>query len=385
MGRRYDRGAVASSPCRLNPFHPRVDVKRVDRRYVWLVRSTRLVDPLFAVALCAWALAASGSDHAIEIPAALLMTLPLAFRRSAPLPAALAVAAGFALMGAANNPSESLATLVAVMVAAYSVAAAGDRRVAIAGVVALIAAGIAETALTGDDDYAFIVVVIGVAAAAGAAIGARGRQAEIERERAEERAVAAERERIARELHDSVAHAVSLMVVQAGAAETAVDGDSDAALALERIRATGHEAVTDLGRMVGLLRSEDVEPVHGIAQPERLVAPFRDAGLAVQLDVTGAPRALPPGLDAAVHRIAQEALTNALKHGDGSAALSIAYESDALRMRVTNAVAGRAAVGTEHGVLGMRERARLYGGELRAGPNGNGTYEVELRLPVPAQ
>ena len=349
------------------------------------MRSARLVDPLLALALCAWALATSGSDHAIEIPAALLMTLPLALRRSAPLTAALGVAAGFALMGAADNPSESLATLVAVMVAAYSVAAVGNRGVAIAGVAALMAAGIAETALTGDDDYGFIIVVIGVAAAAGAAIGARGRQAEIERERAEERAVAAERERIARELHDSVAHAVSLMVVQAGAAETAVDGDSDAARALERIRATGHEAVTDLGRMVGLLRSEDVEPVHGIAQPERLVAPFRDAGLDVRLDVTGTPRALPTGIDGAVYRIAQEALTNALKHGDGSAALVIGYDPDALHLRVTNPVATREAPGTEHGVLGMRERARLYGGELRAGPNGNGTYEVDLRLPVPAQ
>jgi signal transduction histidine kinase len=369
----------------LKRINPRVDARSRDRHYVVFVRSARFVDPLFALVLCAWALATSGSDHAIEIPAALLMTLPLAFRRSAPLPAAVAVAAGFALMGAADKPSESLATLVAVMVAAYSVATVADRRLAVAGVLVLIAGGIAETALTGDDDYGFIAVVISAAAAAGAVTGARTRQAVVERARAEEQAVAAERERIARELHDSVAHAVSLMVVQAGAAETAVGDDAEAAKALERIRAAGHEAVADLGRMVGLLRSGDVEPVYGIGEPERLVAPFRDAGMAVDLDVVGRPRGVPAGIDGAAFRVAQEALTNALKHGAGSAALTIAYEPDALRLHVTNPVGAPGASGTGHGIAGMRERVRLYGGDLHAGRNGDSTWSVDIRLPVPPE
>jgi signal transduction histidine kinase len=368
----------------LNRINPWFDVRAPVRHYVWLVRASRFVDPLIALVLCAWALADSGPDHALEIPAALLMTLPLAFRRQAPLAVAAIVALGFGFLGAADNPSESLATLVAVLIAAYSGAAVADRGRAVAAIALLIAAGVAETALTGDDDYGFIIVVIGVAGAAGAAMAARSRQADAERERAEQQAVAAERERIARELHDSVAHAVSLMVVQAGAAETAVGGDGEAAKALQRIRDTGQDAVADLGRMVGLLRSEDVEPVHGIAQPERLIAPFRDAGLAVELDVSGTPRDLPSAVDAAAFRIAQEALTNALKHGDGSASLAITYEGDALRLHVTNPVAGTVAPGTEHGLVGMRERARLFGGQLDAGHNGDGTFVVDVRLPVPA-
>jgi signal transduction histidine kinase len=336
-------------------------------------------DALLAAALAVWALAGA-NDPAVGVPAALLMTLPLAWRRVAPLPVAVAVAAGFALQGAQENPPESLATLVAVMLAAYTVAGADNRRLVAAGLGALVAAGLAETALVGDDDYGFFLVVIAVASVAGFAMGARSRAAQAERQREAARAVTAERERIARELHDSVAHAVSLMVVQAGAAQTAVAGDREAAQALERIRATGQDAVADLGRMVGLLRDE-VEPVHGIAQPERLVAPFRDAGMDVDLAVTGSPRALPGSLDSAAFRIAQEALTNALKHGAGSASLAIAYEPAELHVAVANPVARANGRGTGHGLAGMRERARLYGGRFDAGPTMDGRFRVDVHIP----
>jgi signal transduction histidine kinase len=142
--------------------------------------------------------------------------------------------------------------------------------------------------------------------------------------------------------------------------------------------------VGDLGRMVGLLRSEDVEPVHGITQSDRLIEPFRDAGLAVDLEVTGTPRELPRGVDSAAFRIAQEALTNAMKHGGGRASVRIGYEPEALRMRVSNPVATTSTPGTGHGVAGMRERARLFGGQLEAGRNGDGTFVVDVSLPVPA-
>ncbi|HEX6713131.1 MAG TPA: histidine kinase [Thermoleophilaceae bacterium] len=345
------------------------------------MRRVRPADAATALVLAAWGLAESGG-RPVVIAAVVLMTAPLAWRSQAPFAVAAAVAAGIALEGVAPDPPESLATLVAITVAAYTVASMGDPRRAAVGVALLVSAGFIEAALVGDGDYGFIAVVIGISAAAGYAMGTRGRQAEAELEREAERAVGAERERIARELHDSVAHAVSLMVVQAGAAETAVAGGGDAAKALERIRATGHEAVADLGRMVGLLRSEAVEPVYGIAQPERLVAPFRDAGLDVRLDVDGDPGELPAGLDGAAFRIAQEALTNALRHGAGSAALTIAYEPETLRLLVRNPIGAGVTAGTEHGITGMRERARLYGGDLRAEPNGNGTFEVEARLPL---
>jgi signal transduction histidine kinase len=311
----------------------------------------------------------------------LLMAVPLAWRRRAPILVTIPIALGFALQGVPDAPPESLATLVAVLVAAYTAAAVHDRRAAAAGVTVLLAGGLIESALVGDGDYGFITVVIAVAAAAGLAMGTRSRQAELDREREAARAVAAERERIARELHDSVAHAVSLMVVQAGAAQTAVGADPEAARALDRIRTTGNEAVADLGRMVGLLRNE-VAPVYSIAQPERLIDPFRAAGMELDVAVTGTPRTLPRGLDGAAFRIAQEALTNALKHGAGSARVAIGYESTSLRVVITNPVAAsNAHDGTGHGIAGMRERAQLYGGHVSAGPAAGGMFEVDARIP----
>jgi signal transduction histidine kinase len=214
-------------------------------------------------------------------------------------------------------------------------------------------------------------------------MAARSRQAETERDREAAAAVVAERERIARELHDSVAHAVTLMVVQAGAAETALGDDAQTAEALAQIRSTGHEAVADLGRMVGLLRNE-VEPVHGIGEPDRLVERFREAGLEIDLDVQGVPRPLPGGLDSAAFRIAQEALTNALKHGSAGASLTIRYAPEHVYLRIENPVATQTNghAGTGHGVTGMRERARLYGGHLQAGPTADGVYTVEATLPA---
>ena len=349
--------------------------------YVCIVKVTRppRLDVALSLALCIWAVAESGPDYTVGVPAALLMTIPLAWRRSAPLAVAALVAIGFALQGAQPDPSESLATLVVMLVAAYSVGAADDRRHALAGYVLLVIGGCAETALVGDNDYGFIVVLVTAAAAAGYAMRSRSRQAVDEREREAALAVAAERERIARELHDSVAHAVSLMVVQAGAAETSLGDDEQTAKALERIRSTGHEAVADLGRMVGLLR-EEVDPVHGLSDPTRLVEPFRAAGLDVEVDVQGEVRPLASGLDAAAFRIAQEALTNALKHGSGQASLTITYDNAGVRIQVTNPVGSSNGHGTGHGLIGMRERARLYGGEVDASQTGS-TYTVDARLP----
>lgn len=357
---------------------------------MWTASNLRppVTDVLAALALASWALATSGPDHVVGVPAALLMTVPLAWRRRAALGVAALVGCGFALQAAQADPPESLATVVAVMVAAYSVAGSASSRAAVLGVLVLVAGGCAETAATGQNDYGFIVVVIAAAATAGHAMGRRSRAAEAERERDAAQAVVAERERIARELHDSVAHAVSLMVVQAGAAETAIDKDGQAAQALERIRATGQEAVADLGRMLGLLRggTNGVEPVGGMADLDRLVETFRSAGLDVQLEIEGAPQPLPAGLDGAAFRIAQEALTNALKHGAGSARLIVGYEPRSLRLFVANPVPARAATtgGTGHGVVGMRERARLYDGDLRAHVTRAGDYELEAWLPLPA-
>lgn len=330
--------------------------------------------------LAGWALFETGARLEIGIPAALLMTIPLAWRRGAPTIVAFVVAGGFALQATQPNPPESLATLIAILVAAYSVAAYGEGWRLGAGLAAITAGALAETALAGDGDYTFILVVLAGAVVAGRALGSRSRQADAESRRIAAEAVRAEREHIARELHDSVAHSVSLMVVQAGAAEASGAGPG----ALRQIRDTGRDAVADLGRMVSLLREDSHgEALPTLADTGRLVEPFRHAGLAIGVHVEGPTRALPTGLDGAAYRIAQEALTNALKHGGGEASLVIAYEDDAVRISVANPVSGSpAANGTGHGLIGMRERAVLYGGELRAGADGKGGFRVDAWLPT---
>lgn len=347
------------------------------------MRQAQRADLLIALVLAGWGLATSEGSPLVAV-AVLLMTLPLGWRRAAPTLVAVPVATGFALQAVPADPPESLATLVAAMVAAYSVTAHAVPRSALAGIALLLAGGVAEAALASDGDYMFIVVVLSVAASAGYAMSMRSQQAELDRQRDAAAAVAEERERIARELHDSVAHAVSLMVVQAGVAETALARDDDAAPALERIRATGHDAVADLGRMVGLLRNGagDPEPVHGISQPKQLVDSFRGAGLDVTLTVTGEPRAMPAGLDSAAYRIAQEALTNALKHGSGAASVTVAYEPTVLGLRVENPIGGAGpGPGTGHGLVGIRERAHLYGGEAAAVVSG-GKFTVDVQIPL---
>lgn len=222
------------------------------------------------------------------------------------------------------------------------------------------------------------------------ALAERAERLEKEHELEMRVAVADERMRIARELQDVVAHSVSVMVVQAGAARRLLQRRPErVADALLSVESTGREALTELRRLLGPLTDRDgraaLTPPPGLAELDALVERLARAGLQVDVRVEGAPRALPPGLDVTVYRIVQEALTNVIEHAGGAhTEVVVRYRDQELELEVLDAGGGDAAVamGAGRGLLGMRERAALYGGELEAGPRPEGGFAVRARLPV---
>jgi signal transduction histidine kinase len=343
----------------------------------------------------------------------LATTLPLVWRRRRPLAVSLVTGLATAAYGLAPYPD--LATPVALggVVGMYSVAAWGGRRAAVVSgwVAAVVLAIVLILPRTDADlvDAAFVALglagawVLGDRARVQRALAAElaERAARLERERTAEarRAVAEERARIARELHDVVAHHVSMMVVQAEAGPVAVERDpARAAGAFEAIAATGRQALVEMRRLLGVLRGDgepaaSLAPQPGLAQVPSLVEQVGRAGLEVELVVEGAEAALPPGIDLSAYRIVQEALTNALRHGASERArVLIRYGERDLELRVWDE--GRREEGNGspphrrpqtapgRGLLGMRERVHLFGGELSAGPAPDGGFTVVARLPM---
>ncbi|MEU5909843.1 sensor histidine kinase [Micromonospora sp. NPDC047527] len=227
---------------------------------------------------------------------------------------------------------------------------------------------------------------------------------EREREAESRAAVAEERTRIARELHDVVAHSMAVMIVQADGARFMLDRDPEQArTAVKVVADTGRAALEEMRRLVGVLRdagpsdsgdSVVADPEHrrlALAELPDLLARFRDAGLVVRDTVTGDALALPPGLELTVYRVVQEALTNALKHAGVGAGVEVtlAYTDDAVAVRVIDDGQGRPVVSPApsggHGLLGMRERVTVYDGTLTAGPRPTGGWQVDARLPLPSE
>ncbi|HEX2303785.1 MAG TPA: histidine kinase [Gaiella sp.] len=212
---------------------------------------------------------------------------------------------------------------------------------------------------------------------------------EADRAAAARRAVAEERQRIARELHDVVAHSVSVMTVQAGAVRRLLRPEQERErLALEAIETTGREALTEMRRLVGLLRDQSTTPEFAPQPSMRtvdvLVGTVREAGLSVELAVEGEPRELPPGVDLSAYRVIQEALTNALKYaGPAQAWVTVRWKEDELELEIAND--GRSEPGGDgggHGLAGLRERVSLVGGTIESGPRPDGGFVVRAHLPL---
>ena len=219
----------------------------------------------------------------------------------------------------------------------------------------------------------------------------RAAQLEIEREERARAAVSEERARISRELHDVVAHSVSVMVVQAQAAQR-LSGAEHKDLrrqALCSIETTGRQALVEMRRLLGVLRRTDADlslaPQPGLGRLDDLIGQMRDAGLPVEVHVEGDAESLPPGVDLSAYRIVQEALTNTLKHaGPARAQVTIRYRTDEVELEITDDGAGTGkGGGAGQGLMGMRERVAIYGGFLESGRQ-NGGYLVRARLPLDA-
>jgi signal transduction histidine kinase len=340
--------------------------------------------------------------RAAAVPLALLLTLPLAVRRRFPLPVTVAVSASFLLNWAAGVDMYSYwASIVVGLVTAYTAAAHLRPRLAALALACLYAA-IAVSAL-GFSGLLWGGILVGGAALAGFALRDRRRhvsqlaglahQLELARDENARAAVAGERARIARELHDVVAHSVSVMVVQAGAAEEVLGADPGKAREpLRSVQDTGRQALVELRRLLGVLRTDHSEaalaPQPGLDQVGGLAAQVQGAGVAVELCVDGDRDGIPAGVDLAAYRIVQEALTNVLKHATAShAVVRVGYRPDAIELEVLDdghgpLGAGHDGAGTGQGLIGMRERASLYGGVVEARPRAEGGFAVRARLPV---
>jgi signal transduction histidine kinase len=248
-------------------------------------------------------------------------------------------------------------------------------------------------------DFVWDAITFSVAWIVGFAVGekfrevdeARERAAAAEREREERarRAVADERARIARELHDVVGHSVSVMTVQASAVRRLLEPDQDqVSEALHVVEQTGREALAEMRRMVGVLRHAEeapaLAPQPSLGEIEKLVQHARDRGLPVELSIQGDPVDLPTGVDLTAYRLVQEGLTNAIKHARAEQAeVVIHYEDGHVELTVSDdGLGGGDGGGGGHGLVGMRERVSVYGGKLEAGPRPEGGYRLSATLPI---
>jgi len=216
---------------------------------------------------------------------------------------------------------------------------------------------------------------------------------EAEQDRLAREAVQEERVRIARDLHDIIGHTLNLIVVQAGAAQAVFKSKPDQALeSLKAIETTSRQSLSDMERMLGILRTSDDDGdsygVHSsLEEVGRLAEQFTEAGLPVKVNVEGEPRKLPPSLDLSAYRIVQEALTNTLKHaGSAKASVAISYFEDKLEVDIVDDGSSLTESGSRlsggRGLIGMKERVALFGGELEVGPTADGGFRVHASLPL---
>ncbi|MFF8914911.1 sensor histidine kinase [Streptomyces sp. NPDC015032] len=396
----------------------------MQRLYDFIRRHPTGVDSFWAVFLLGLsglsmvATADGRGERLAAAPIVLGLCTVVALRRRAPekmLLLAVAMGAAQLVFGVLPGVAD-----FAMLVIVFTVAAVGERWASwLALVCALGAAGLSqlrwpsEVPETGVLQQVFIGIVMTVPFVLAWVLGdsmrtrrayfsqleERAARLEREREAQSKVAVAAERARIARELHDVVAHNVSVMVVQADGAAYVMDAAPDQARqALETISSTGRQALAEMRRLLGVLRTGDAQesgeyvPQPDVEQIEDLVEQVRQTGLAVDFKVEGTPRPLPSGVELTAYRIVQEALTNTRKHGgpDAGASVRLVYFDDGLGLLVEDDGRGAAhelyedggADGAGHGMIGMRERVGMVGGTLDAGPRPGGGFRISALLPL---
>ena len=368
----------------------------------------RISDALVALAAFALTLAllggAHGSSHGLDALGVVLAgaaTFPLLARRSHPLEVfVVTTAASAVLNGLGYAVGPPFGPTIALFFVALDERTRDRLGRTVAVVLTMFAIHLGATAV-GSDGFPTTAILFGVVVWGGAWVVGdqlrqrrqrvadlveRARRSEQERERDRRLAAAEERTRIARDLHDSAAHAINVILVQAGAARLLQTRDAAAVqTALATIEDVARETVTEIDRLVGALRedgrADGVEPPTGLAALETLLERHRGAGLEVEVRIVGEPRSLPPALDQAAYRILQESLTNAARHGTGEAELEVVYGPDRLELAVRNPVAdGAANGGSGHGILGMRERVALLDGRVDARAAGR-SFLVRASLP----
>jgi signal transduction histidine kinase len=330
------------------------------------------------------------------------MSLLLLWRRTHPLAVTIALLV-IALPATLwlGDATELVATFIPLLMIAYGggrYASTRDGRI----VLAILLVGVPTVGLSSPDatagDAYFPAILVVLCWFAGRTVHLRLRHAaELhetaalaaeQREREAQQAVADERRRIAREMHDVVAHSISIMVVQAGGARRILATDpARAEHAAVRIRHAGSDALAEMDILLGVLDTAlETKAPPTLDELGALVERTRAAGLPVTLEVTGTRQPLPQGAELAVYRVVQEALTNAIKHAGGATTrVTLSWCADALELCVADDGDGGASpelVGAGHGLIGMRERIRVHGGELDAGPRPGGGFRVTARLPL---
>lgn len=334
-----------------------------------------------------------------------VMTVSVAARRLAPLLAAVVGFAGLSAQTIWGGDAAVVGGFLAGIILTHSAALYTSRGVAVAGLVVVLAGvhtytfvNLDEFRLADEIGNAAIFIIIW---ALGRTVRARQRRSEIaeahaarveaEREAHTRAAIAEERSRIARELHDVVAHGVSVMVLQAGAARQTLDRDAaNARQPLLAVEESGRQALDDMHRLLSILRRDshggERAPIVGLSQLDDLAAQMQDVGLPVETYVAGNPRPLPPSLELSAYRIIQEALTNTLRHaGPAAATVTVRYQPNAIEIEVADTGTGHGEHEWTggHGLLGMSERAALFGGCVTAGPSEYSTgWLVKATLPT---
>ncbi len=363
-----------------------------------------LLAALMTAEIAAWA----DTDLGLSILCGLLSTLPLAFRRQRPLLMFVLAMGGLELLGELQPgfDNDSSALVIVFVHALYSLgrhASGLEMWLGVLGlltVMVLFAYGEDEGLANADPgDIAYLLGFVGAPWAAGLTIrlrreretvlNAENARLQTEQEELARHAVAEERARIARELHDVVSHAISVTVLQARGARRTLDSDPAAVReALDAIERTNTSALGDMRRLLAVLRDTEDEvdehaPQPTLARLDDLLGHVRQSGVPVEVETTGTARDLPPGVDLSAYRIVQEALTNVIKHSaDATARVTLEYgDTDLAVSVVDDGTPRRNGTGLGHGLIGIRERVAVVGGEVEAGPAADGGYRVCARLP----